>query len=185
MTLDTRGKISVVQIICYIPVIIIAIILVSRHGKQKKTGWIFLLTFSAGKFPYSWHIMLLHDKCSAHNRRWPDRIHRKYNEPEQVNRNYSLYTRRCRCVTTPFLDNQLRRWRVSLCSYIALFDTDDRSISAVMDLTLDPCQTPNCPRSFIWASSVVLLSSPLVGKNQPVQTPARPTLAQSFARRAL
>jgi len=46
MALDQRGDISVVEIIIYIPVLIVGVILVMRHGFSKKAGWVFLVILS-------------------------------------------------------------------------------------------------------------------------------------------
>ncbi|KAH9944722.1 hypothetical protein B0H21DRAFT_694637 [Amylocystis lapponica] len=46
MALDPRGDISVVEIIIYIPILIIGVLLVMRHGFSRKAGWIFLVILS-------------------------------------------------------------------------------------------------------------------------------------------
>jgi len=43
MALDQRGDISIVEIIIYIPVLIVGAILVMRHGFSRKAGWVFLV----------------------------------------------------------------------------------------------------------------------------------------------
>ncbi|KAF7979923.1 hypothetical protein HWV62_40334 [Athelia sp. TMB] len=45
-TLDNLGKISAVTMVVYIPILIIATILVCRHGFTRDAGWIFLAIFS-------------------------------------------------------------------------------------------------------------------------------------------
>lgn len=46
MGLDSRGIVSVVQIIVYVPLLALAAILVLRHGFSRESGWIFLAIFS-------------------------------------------------------------------------------------------------------------------------------------------
>lgn len=49
MGLDGRGILSVVEIIFYIPVLVVSAILVLRHGFKRDLGWIFLFIFANGK----------------------------------------------------------------------------------------------------------------------------------------
>ncbi|CAL1702531.1 unnamed protein product [Somion occarium] len=43
MGLDTRGDISIVEIIFYIPILATSLIITLRHGFSRRAGWIFLL----------------------------------------------------------------------------------------------------------------------------------------------
>ena len=47
MALDSRGDVSVVEIIYYIPVLICATILVARYG-LKGEGWLYVVILSIG-----------------------------------------------------------------------------------------------------------------------------------------
>jgi len=43
MALDQRGYISAAEIVAYIPILIVGVILVLRHGFARKAGWLFLV----------------------------------------------------------------------------------------------------------------------------------------------
>jgi hypothetical protein len=43
MGLDSRGIVSVVELIVYIPAIVTAFVLCSRHGFHRSSGWIYTL----------------------------------------------------------------------------------------------------------------------------------------------
>ena len=46
MGLDARGYISIVEIIIYIPILLIGVVLSLRHGFKRKAGWIMLVILS-------------------------------------------------------------------------------------------------------------------------------------------
>ena len=46
MGLDARGDISVAELVIYVPVLCVSILLVVRHGINKKLGWFFLVLLS-------------------------------------------------------------------------------------------------------------------------------------------
>ena len=48
MSLDQFGKIAVAEIAFYVPLILVALYNLSRHGFGRNQGWIFLFTFSLG-----------------------------------------------------------------------------------------------------------------------------------------
>jgi hypothetical protein len=58
---DTRGWVSVVELIVYIPALVVAAIICSRHGFSKSAGWIYTLILcvvriaGAGCQLYSYH----------------------------------------------------------------------------------------------------------------------------------
>ena len=75
-TLDNLGKISAVTMVVYIPVLVIATILVCRHGFTRDAGWIFLAIFSLSESPSSYtpfRILLTHSISPHHRRRDTDR----------------------------------------------------------------------------------------------------------------
>jgi len=44
-SLDARGIIAVVEIVVYVPLLVISILLTLRHGFRRRAGWVFLLIF--------------------------------------------------------------------------------------------------------------------------------------------
>ena len=64
MALDKHGVVSVVQIILYAPILVIAALLVMRHGASRKAGWIGLATLCLGMCShFTLSIMQPDDKC--------------------------------------------------------------------------------------------------------------------------
>lgn len=49
-TLDDFGRIAIVVAVLYVPVLILSVILVLRHGFKRDAGWIFLAIFSTSKY---------------------------------------------------------------------------------------------------------------------------------------
>jgi hypothetical protein len=49
MPLDQRGKISIAEIVFYVPTLFLAFFLTLRHGFRREAGWIYLLIFSVGE----------------------------------------------------------------------------------------------------------------------------------------
>ena len=49
MALDKRGDIAVAEVVLYVPILIVSVILIFRHGFTRQAGWIFLLLLSVGK----------------------------------------------------------------------------------------------------------------------------------------
>ena len=47
MHLDSRGYVSIVELIVYIPCLILAFVVCLRHGFKRTSGWIFILILSA------------------------------------------------------------------------------------------------------------------------------------------
>lgn len=61
-TLDNLGKISAATMVLYIPILIIAAILVFRHGFTRDAGWIFIAIFSFSKlYLCDWHFVPVTD----------------------------------------------------------------------------------------------------------------------------
>lgn len=50
MGLDTRGDISIVEIIFYIPILATSLIITLRHGFSRRAGWIFLLILAISAY---------------------------------------------------------------------------------------------------------------------------------------
>ena len=48
MSLDQFGKIAAAEIAFYVPLILVVLYLLLRHGFGRSQGWIFLFTFSLG-----------------------------------------------------------------------------------------------------------------------------------------
>ena len=46
MGLDARGYIAIVEIIIYIPILLVGLFLSFRHGFKRQTGWIMLVILS-------------------------------------------------------------------------------------------------------------------------------------------
>ena len=46
MKLDQRGDIAIAEIVLYVPILLLSIILVARHGAARKAGWIFFAILS-------------------------------------------------------------------------------------------------------------------------------------------
>lgn len=47
MHLDSHGYVSIVELIVYIPCLILAFVVCLRHGFKRSSGWIFILILSA------------------------------------------------------------------------------------------------------------------------------------------
>ncbi len=43
MKLDARGYISIVELILYVPCLLVGVIVCARHGFSRSSGWIFLV----------------------------------------------------------------------------------------------------------------------------------------------
>ncbi|KZT33624.1 hypothetical protein SISSUDRAFT_1027488 [Sistotremastrum suecicum HHB10207 ss-3] len=64
MHITTRGIVSIVQIIVYLPLIALALILVFRHGFSRESGWIFLAIFSLIRIVGAALILILENESS-------------------------------------------------------------------------------------------------------------------------
>ncbi len=49
MKLDERGYIAIAELVLYIPILLLSIVLVVRHGAARKAGWIFFAILSIGE----------------------------------------------------------------------------------------------------------------------------------------
>ncbi|KAI1795401.1 hypothetical protein LXA43DRAFT_40844 [Ganoderma leucocontextum] len=49
MKLDQRGDIAIAEIVLYIPILLLSIVLVVRHGAARKAGWIFFAILSIAR----------------------------------------------------------------------------------------------------------------------------------------
>jgi len=46
MTVTYRDGVAILQVVAYIPILVLAFLLCLRHGFSKSSGWFFLITFS-------------------------------------------------------------------------------------------------------------------------------------------
>lgn len=53
MKLDQRGDIAIAEIVLYVPILLLSIVLVLRHGATRKAGWIFFAILSIGELSIS------------------------------------------------------------------------------------------------------------------------------------
>ena len=49
MKLDQRGDIAIAEIVHYVPILLLSIVLVIRHGAARKAGWILFAILSIGE----------------------------------------------------------------------------------------------------------------------------------------
>jgi len=68
MGLDTRGIISVIELIAYIPLLIISACLIFKHGFGKKEGWVYLVLLSVIRITGGvTHVMSEHESSPSSN----------------------------------------------------------------------------------------------------------------------